>query len=62
MDDDALASAVDEVIAANPEAWEKFVAGDAKVTGFFVGQVMRATRNQADGGAVTALLRLRAAQ
>ena len=62
MDDDALASVVDEVIAANPDAWAKFVAGDAKVTGFFVGQVMRATQNKADGGAVTALLRLRAAQ
>ena len=62
MDDDALASIVDEIIAANPDAWEKFVAGDAKVRGFFVGQVMRATQNKADGGAVTALLRLRAAQ
>ena len=62
MDDDALASVVDEVIAANPDAWAKFVAGDAKVTGFFVGQVMRATQNKADGGAVTALLRLRAAE
>ena len=62
MEDDALASVVDEVIAANPDAWAKFVAGDAKVTGFLVGQVMRATRNQADGGAVTARLRLRAAQ
>ena len=62
MDDDALAAVVDEIIAANPDAWEKFLAGDAKVTGFFVGQVMRATENQADGGAVTALLRLRASQ
>jgi len=62
MDDDALASVVDEVIAANPDAWAKFVAGDAKVTGFFVGQVMRATQNKADGSAVTALLRLRAAE
>ena len=61
MADDALAAVVDEVIAANPDAWAKFVAGDAKVTGFFVGQVMRATQNKADGGAVTALLRRRAA-
>jgi len=61
MADDALAAVVDEVIAANPDAWARFVAGDAKVTGFFVGQVMRATQNKADGGAVTALLRRRAA-
>jgi aspartyl-tRNA(Asn)/glutamyl-tRNA(Gln) amidotransferase subunit B len=62
MDDDALAAVVDEIIGANPDAWAKFVAGDTKVTGFFVGQVMRATQNQADGGAVTALLRQRAAE
>jgi aspartyl-tRNA(Asn)/glutamyl-tRNA(Gln) amidotransferase subunit B len=62
MDDEALAAVVDEVIAANPDAWAKFVAGDAKVRGFFVGQVMRATQNQADGGAVTALLGRRAAE
>jgi aspartyl-tRNA(Asn)/glutamyl-tRNA(Gln) amidotransferase subunit B len=62
MDDDALTAVVDEVIAANPDAWAKFVAGDTKVTGFFVGQVMRATQNQADGGAVTARLRQRAAE
>ncbi|MBW3645717.1 MAG: hypothetical protein KY441_09460, partial [Actinobacteria bacterium] len=32
----------------------------AKVTGFFVGQVMKATRGRADGKAVTRLLRERA--
>ena len=61
MGDDALASAVDAVIAANPDAFEKFKAGDGKVTGFFVGQVMKATKGQADGRAVTDLLRARAA-
>ncbi len=44
-----------------PEEWEQFRAGDDKVrgklTGFFVGQVMRATKGQADGKVVTALLR-----
>ena len=61
MGDDALASAVDAAIGANPAEWERFRAGDAKVTGFFVGQVMRATGGKADGKAVTALLRERAA-
>ena len=61
MGDDALASALDAVIAAHPDAFERFKAGDAKVTGFFVGQVMKATRGQADGKAVTALLQTRAA-
>ncbi len=61
MAGDELAGAVDEAIAANPDAWGRFLAGDAKVTGFFVGQVMRATKGQADGKAVTALLGQRAA-
>ena len=61
MGADALASAVDAAIGANPGEWERFKAGDAKVTGFFVGQVMRATGGKADGKAVTALLRERAA-
>jgi aspartyl-tRNA(Asn)/glutamyl-tRNA(Gln) amidotransferase subunit B len=64
MGADALGVAVDAVIAANAEQWARFVDGDDKVrgrlTGFFVGQVMKATKGQADGKAVTALLRERA--
>ncbi len=32
---------VGEVVEANPEEWRRFVAGDAKVAGFLLGQVMR---------------------
>jgi aspartyl-tRNA(Asn)/glutamyl-tRNA(Gln) amidotransferase subunit B len=60
MDTGALASLVDSVIAENPDAFERFKAGDGKVTGFFVGQIMKATQGKADGKAVTALLRERA--
>jgi aspartyl-tRNA(Asn)/glutamyl-tRNA(Gln) amidotransferase subunit B len=60
MADDALASAVDAAIASDPGAWEKFQAGDGKVTGYFVGQVMKTTQGKADGKAVTSLLRQRA--
>ena len=64
MGADALGGAVDEVIAANAEQWTRFVEGDDKVRGnltrFFVGQVMKATKGQADGKAVTVLLRERA--
>jgi aspartyl-tRNA(Asn)/glutamyl-tRNA(Gln) amidotransferase subunit B len=60
MESDALGAVVDEVIGANPDAWDRYLAGDGKVTGFFVGQVMKATRGQADGKAVTALLKERA--
>jgi aspartyl-tRNA(Asn)/glutamyl-tRNA(Gln) amidotransferase subunit B len=65
MDADALAAAVDKVIAAHPEEWTRFREGDdrarGKLTGFFVGKVMAATQGKADGKAVTALLRERAA-
>jgi aspartyl-tRNA(Asn)/glutamyl-tRNA(Gln) amidotransferase subunit B len=60
MGDDALAGAVDAAIAADPEAWAKFKDGDRKVTGFFVGHVMKATKGKADGKAVNALLEDRA--
>jgi aspartyl-tRNA(Asn)/glutamyl-tRNA(Gln) amidotransferase subunit B len=64
MGDDALAGVVDEVIGTSPDEWQRFVEGDdaarGKLTGFFVGQVMRATKGQADGKAVTKLLRDRA--
>ena len=61
MSADALAAAVDEVIAANPGDWADYCGGNDKVGGKFVGQVMKATSNRANGGAVTALLRERRA-
>ena len=64
MDTGALEAQVDSVIAANPAEWEQFRTGDPKVrgklTGFFVGQVMKATKGQADGKQVTALLQSKA--
>jgi len=47
---------VDEVIAANPDAWQKYVDGDQKVTGLFVGQVMKRTGGKADGKLVNEIL------
>jgi aspartyl-tRNA(Asn)/glutamyl-tRNA(Gln) amidotransferase subunit B len=65
MGADALGAALDGVIAAHPEEWARFREGDDKargrLMGFFVGQVMEATDRKADGKAVTALLRERAA-
>jgi aspartyl-tRNA(Asn)/glutamyl-tRNA(Gln) amidotransferase subunit B len=64
MESDALGAAVDAVIAENPEEWAEFVAGDAarrgKLTGFFVGKVMKATQGKADGKSVKQLLEQRA--
>jgi aspartyl-tRNA(Asn)/glutamyl-tRNA(Gln) amidotransferase subunit B len=59
MDSSALDALVDEAIANNPGAWDKFVSGEDKAVGALVGAVMKASRGRADGGAVTALLRSR---
>ena len=63
MDTSALEGIVDAVIAANGADWAEFVAADdkkrGKLTGFFVGQVMKESKGQADGKAVTALLNQR---
>jgi aspartyl-tRNA(Asn)/glutamyl-tRNA(Gln) amidotransferase subunit B len=62
MDTSALESVVDGIIAANPGPWDEFVAMDEgdkrrkKLTGFFTGEIMKATKGQADGKAVNALL------
>jgi aspartyl-tRNA(Asn)/glutamyl-tRNA(Gln) amidotransferase subunit B len=61
MDTSALEAAVDDAIAANAAAWQKYVAGDDKVAGAFVGAVMKASKGRADGKAVTALLQARRA-
>ena len=59
MDTSALATAVDEAIAADPDAWAKFCNGEGKAMGALVGLVMKATKGKADGKAVTALLNAR---
>ena len=40
---------VDEVIAANPSEWGRYLSGDPKVGQFLLGQVMRATKGRANG-------------
>jgi len=57
-DASALGSIVDEVIAANPKAVADYRAGKP-VLGFFVGQVMKATRGQANAAVVTDAVRAR---
>jgi aspartyl-tRNA(Asn)/glutamyl-tRNA(Gln) amidotransferase subunit B len=59
LDTSDLASAVDAAIAADPDAWARYCAGEDKVAGVFVGAVMKVTGGKADGKAVTALLRQR---
>ncbi|MEJ2397376.1 MAG: Asp-tRNA(Asn)/Glu-tRNA(Gln) amidotransferase subunit GatB [Gammaproteobacteria bacterium] len=48
---------IDEIIANNPEQVEQFRAGKEKVLGFFVGQVMKASKGKADPATVNKMLR-----
>jgi aspartyl-tRNA(Asn)/glutamyl-tRNA(Gln) amidotransferase subunit B len=47
-DASAIEKLIDEVIAANPKQVEQYRAGKKTVAGFFVGQVMRMTKGQAN--------------
>ena len=66
MAGDDLAAIVEQVIAEHPGEWDRYCSGDdadrKKLAGFLTGQVMRATRGQADGAAVNRLLREKAAR
>jgi aspartyl-tRNA(Asn)/glutamyl-tRNA(Gln) amidotransferase subunit B len=55
-DTSALKKIIDEIIAANPKQVEQYRGGKTTVIGFFVGQVMKASRGQADPAAVNRLL------
>jgi aspartyl-tRNA(Asn)/glutamyl-tRNA(Gln) amidotransferase subunit B len=56
-DEGALGKIIDDVIAANPKQVEQYRGGKATVLGFFVGQVMKASRGQADPAALNKLLK-----
>jgi len=57
LDIRSLEAVVAEVVAAHPDEWQRYVAGEDKLVGFFTGHVMRASAGQADGKAVAAELR-----
>ena len=56
---DSLSGVIDELIAAHPKEWTRYVDGDDKLTGFFTGHAMKATQQKANGKAVAAELRRR---
>jgi aspartyl-tRNA(Asn)/glutamyl-tRNA(Gln) amidotransferase subunit B len=58
-DSGTLEKIVDEVLTANPKQVEQWKAGKTAVLGFLVGQVMKATRGQANPAAVNEILRSR---
>ena len=55
-DSSAIEKIIDEIIAANPKQVEQYQAGKKTVVGFFVGQVMKASKGQANPQMVNALL------
>ncbi|MGD1079478.1 MAG: Asp-tRNA(Asn)/Glu-tRNA(Gln) amidotransferase subunit GatB [Candidatus Sulfotelmatobacter sp.] len=55
-DTSALEKIIDEILAANPKQLEQYRAGKKTVLGFFVGQVMKASKGQASPQIVNELL------
>ena len=47
-DASAIEKLIDEVIAANPKQVEQYRGGKKTMAGFFVGQVMKASKGQAN--------------
>jgi aspartyl-tRNA(Asn)/glutamyl-tRNA(Gln) amidotransferase subunit B len=56
-DEGALGKIIDEVIAANPKQVEQYKSGKQQVIGFLVGQVMKASRGQADPAVVNRMFK-----
>lgn len=54
-----IEEAVDEIIKKNPSEVDRYRAGEEKLFGFFVGQVMKATRGKANPKIVNEILRKR---
>jgi aspartyl-tRNA(Asn)/glutamyl-tRNA(Gln) amidotransferase subunit B len=59
MDTSAVETMVDEAIAADPDAWAKYCAGEEKAAGAIVGRVMKASKGKADGKVVSAIMQSR---
>jgi aspartyl-tRNA(Asn)/glutamyl-tRNA(Gln) amidotransferase subunit B len=55
-DTSALEKMIDEVLAANPKQLEQYRAGKKTMLGFFVGQIMKASKGQASPQIVNELL------
>jgi aspartyl-tRNA(Asn)/glutamyl-tRNA(Gln) amidotransferase subunit B len=56
-DTGALEKIIDEIVAANPKQVEQYKSGKTTVIGYFVGQVMKSSKGQANPAAVNELLK-----
>ncbi len=55
-DADTLLPLIEEIVGANPKVVEDYKSGKGKAMGFFVGQIMKATKGQANPALVNELL------
>jgi aspartyl-tRNA(Asn)/glutamyl-tRNA(Gln) amidotransferase subunit B len=58
-DESSIIKAIDDVIARHPKEVERLKLGDEKLLGFFVGQVMKATKGKANPQMLNELLKKR---
>jgi len=56
-DSGAIEAMIDEILANNPKQVEQYKSGKEKVFGFFVGQVMKASKGKANPEQVNAILK-----
>ncbi|THB68001.1 MAG: Asp-tRNA(Asn)/Glu-tRNA(Gln) amidotransferase GatCAB subunit B, partial [Gammaproteobacteria bacterium] len=61
VDTSSIEPLIDEIIANNPGQVEQYRGGKEKLFSFFVGQVMKATKGQADPAEVSKLLKAKLA-
>jgi aspartyl-tRNA(Asn)/glutamyl-tRNA(Gln) amidotransferase subunit B len=59
LSSDSLETTVDGLIVQYPDEWSRYREGDEKLAQFFIGQVMKVTKGQANGKAVIAQLQAR---
>jgi len=59
LSSDSLGATVEALINQHPDEWTRFREGDEKLAQFFIGQVMKSTKGQANGKAVIAELQSR---
>ena len=59
LSSDSLGATVAQLIEEHPDEWNRYREGDEKLAQFFIGQVMKLTKGQANGKAVIGELQIR---
>ena len=57
--EDAILTFIDEVIKQHPDEVARYRGGEKQLVGFFMGQLMRASKGQADPKVANGLMRKR---